>query len=184
MEDSKIVALYFQRSERAIDETARKYGPYLHKIAMNILSDREDSRECVNDTYLDAWRSIPPQKPTVLSAYLGKLTRRISIDLLRRRQSAKRGGGEYELSLWELAECVGENSTERAVDGKLLQEAVARYLATLSPDARNAFLCRYFYMDSVRETARICRLSEANTKVLLYRARQGLKAFLQEEGFL
>lgn len=184
MEDGKIVELYWQRSERAIGETERKYGAYLQKIAMNILSCREDSAECVSDTYLDAWRSIPPHRPQVLSAYLAKLTRRISIDLLRRRTSAKRGGSEYDLSLSELEECSGGDSTQLAVDARLLTDAIAQYLTTVSPDARNAFLCRYFYMDSIRETARACSLSEANTKVLLHRTRLGLKAYLQEEGFL
>ena len=99
MEDRQIVALYWDRNEAAIDHTDKKYGKYLAKIAFNILSDREDTQESVNDTYLAAWNSIPPNKPTVLSTYLGKLTRRISIDRFRKKSSQKRGGGEYALSL-------------------------------------------------------------------------------------
>ena len=97
MQDSQIVELYWNRNESAIDQTDKKYGRYLTKIAYNILADREDSMESVNDTYLAAWDSMPPHKPEVLSTYLGKLTRRISIDLFRKKSSQKRGGGEVEV---------------------------------------------------------------------------------------
>lgn len=184
MEDAKIVELYWQRRENAIDETARKYGSYLLKIAQNILFSREDSRECVNDTYLDAWNSMPPHRPNVLSTYLGKITRRISIDLLRKNTTLKRGGGEYILSLSELSDCIADSSPQQALDRKLLTDAIARYLQSVSQKAREAFICRYFYMDSLRDTARHCHLTEANAKVLLHRTRVGLKDFLKEEGFL
>ena len=107
MQDEKIVELYWQRDESAIEETQGKYGRYLGKIAYNILADLEDSQESVNDTYLAAWNSMPPQKPSVLATYLGKITRRISIDIFRRRHREKRQASEYALSLSELEDCVG-----------------------------------------------------------------------------
>ena len=149
MEDEKIVDLYWQRSESAIRETEIKYDRYLTKIAYNILADTEDSRESVNDTYLAAWNSMPPHRPGVLSTYLGKLTRRISIDCFRRRTRQKRGGSEYELSLSELGDCVsGGNTTEEIVNVKLLADAIGIFLRLQSEEARNAFIGRYYYQDS------------------------------------
>lgn len=184
MEDSQIVSLYWQRDEVAIDHTEKKYGQYLTTIAYNILADREDSHESVNDTYLAAWNSMPPQKPQVLSTYLGKLTRRISIDLFRKRTSQKRGGSEYALSLEELGDCIGSNSTEEALDVQLLSQAIAGFLQTVSPEARNVFLCRYYYLDPVKKIAGYCGISEAKVKILLHRTRQGLWDYLQKEGFV
>ena len=184
MEDSQIVSLYWQRDEVAIDHTEKKYGQYLTAIAYNILADREDSHESVNDTYLAAWNSMPPQKPQVLSTYLGKLTRRISIDLFRKRTSQKRGGSEYALSLEELGECIGSNSTEEALDAQLLSQSIAGFLQTLSPEARNVFLCRYYYLDPVKKIAGYCGISEAKVKILLHRTRQGRWEHLQKEGFV
>ncbi len=185
MEDAQIVALYWDRDESALRETERKYGPYLTKIAVNILADREDSRESVNDTYLKAWNSIPPQRPTSLSAYLAKLVRDLSIDRLRARQREKRRASEYAQSLTELDECVsGGDTTAEHVDLHLLGEAISSYLRTLPAPARNVFVGRYFYADSLREVARYCGMGEGKAKSLLYRTRQGLKAYLEQEGFL
>lgn len=184
MEDSQIVNLYWDRNETAIDHTDKKYGRYLGKIAFQILNDREDSQESVNDTYLAAWNSIPPQRPSVLSTYLGKLTRRISIDLFRKKTAQKRGRGEYEQSLEELGQCVTDGSTpEETVDAQLLAEAIDRFLRTLSSEARNTFIGRYYYLDSIREIAAYCRISESKAKILLHRTRTALRAFLEEEGY-
>jgi len=185
MEDSRIVSLYWDRDETAIEQTDRKYGRYLTKIAYNILADREDSKESVNDTYLAAWDSMPPHRPDVLSTYLGKLTRRISIDLFRRKTSQKRGGGEYALSLQELEDCIsGGNTTEQALDMQLLSETIAQYLRTVTEEARNVFIGRYYYLDPVKQIASYCRISESKVKILLYRTRQGLWEHLQKEGFV
>lgn len=184
MEDSAIVSLYWDRDETAITQTQRKYGQYLLKIAVNILADREDSQESVNDTYLAAWNSMPPQRPAVLSAYLGKLTRRISIDSLRKRTSQKRGGGEYALSLEELGECADSSSPEKDLEAKALAEIIADFLQTQSGEVRNVFIGRYYYMDPVKDIARYCHISESKVKILLYRARQGLRQRLEKEGFL
>lgn len=116
MQDEKILDLYWERNESAIYETEQKYGRYLTKIAYNILADMEDSKESVNDTYLGAWNSMPPHKPEILSTYLVKITRRISIDLFRKRNRKKRQISEYTISLEELGDCVSAGDTARAVD--------------------------------------------------------------------
>lgn len=184
MEDEQIVALYWERSEAAISETEQKYDRYLTRIAYNILSDQEDSRESVNDTYLAAWESMPPHRPGVLSAYLAKLTRRISIDQFRYRNREKRKGSEYALSLEELGDCVsGGNSTEEIVNVKLLADAIGIYLRLQPEDNRNVFLGRYYYLDSLREISRYTGMSESKVKTLLYRTRLGLKDYLRKEGF-
>lgn len=185
MEDSQIVALYWDRDEAAITQTDKKYGKYLAKIAYNILADREDTQESVNDTYLAAWDSMPPHRPNVLSTYLGKLTRRISIDLFRKKTSQKRCCGEYTLSLEELGDCVsGGDSTQEAVTVTLLAQSIEQYLRSVSREARNVFLCRYYYLDSVKQIAATCGFTESKVKLLLYRTRQGLHNHLEKEGFL
>lgn len=184
MEDEQIVSLYWDRNERAIQETETKYDRYLTKIAYNILANHEDSRESVNDTYLAAWDSMPPHRPSVLSAYLAKLTRRISIDCFRYRTRDKRLGSEYAISLSELGDCVsGGNTTEEIVNVKLLADAIGIYLRTQSAEARNAFIGRYYFLDSLREVSAYLGISESKCKTLLYRTRLGLKAYLEKEGF-
>lgn len=184
MQDEKIVALYWQRDKNAIRETEQKYGRYLSRIAHNILSDFEDSREAVNDTYLRAWNSMPPHKPGVLATYLGKITRQLSIDIFRSRNREKRRASQYALSLSELEECVsGGNTTEQDVDLHLLAEAINAYLYTLTPQARNTFVGRYYYMDSIREVAAYYGMSESGVKSMLFRTRQGLRNYLEQEGF-
>lgn len=185
MEDSQIVALYWDRNETAIDHTDKKYGRYLAKIAYNILADREDSQESVNDTYLAAWESMPPHKPNALSTYLGKLTRRISIDLFRKKSSQKRGGGEYALSLQELEDSIsGGDTTQQAVELQQLSQAIESYLRSIGEEARNVFIGRYYYLDPVKTIAGYCHISESKVKILLHRTRQGLWEYLQREGFV
>ncbi len=184
MTDAQIVELYHTRNEQAIEETQKKYHRYLLKIAFNILHNDPDSEESVNDTYLAAWNSMPPHKPTVLSTYLGKLTRRISIDLFRKKNREKRKGSEYALSLTELEECVsGGELPEETLENQLLADAIGRYLQTASSDARHLFIGRYYYMDSLREVASYCGMSESKAKSLLFRMRLELKEYLKKEGF-
>lgn len=185
MEDEAIVSLYWQRNESAIRETERKYDRYLTKIAMNILADREDSRESVNDSYLAAWNSMPPHRPGVLSTYLGKITRRISIDRFRYRTREKRRQSEYEISLSELGDCVsGGNTTEEAVNGKLLADAIGIWLRLQPEENRNLFLCRYYFLDSLQEVAKHCGITESKCKTVLFRMRKSLKEYLEKEGFV
>lgn len=185
MEDAQIVCLYWDRDETAIRETETKYDRYLTKIAYNILYDMEDSRESVNDTYLAAWNSMPPHRPSVLSAYLAKLTRRISIDCFRCRTRDKRLPSEYAVSLTELEDCLsGGDTTEEAVNVKLLADAIGIYLRLLPESARTAFIGRYYFLDPLKEVAAYCGMSESKAKSLLYRTRLGLKEYLKKEGYL
>lgn len=182
--DETIVELYWERKESAIEQTEQQYGGYLQKIAYNILSDAEDSKECVNDACLAAWRSIPPHRPKVLRSYLAKLTRQIAIDRLRSRKSIKRKASEYSLSLSELSDTFsGGDSVEDAFDAELLRETIDQFLLTLPKEARVAFLGRYYYFDSLKEVAAYCGMEESKLKSLLYCTRQSLRAYLIKEGF-
>lgn len=185
MEDRDIVALYWDRDEEAIAHTQRQYGSYLYKIAFQVLADREDSEESVNDTYWKAWGSIPPHRPGVLRTYLGKITRQLSIDRLRGRDRTKRRASEYALSLSELEECVSAGDvTQEQVDLRLLCESIQRFLSALPREARTVFVGRYYYLDPLRDIAGYQGMSQAKVKSLLYRTRQGLKRHLEQEGFL
>lgn len=184
MEDDKIVGLYWERDESAIRETEKKYDRYLNRIAYNVLWDVEDSRESVNDTYLKAWDSMPPHRPGILATYLGKITRQTSIDKYRKKNSHKRRCSEYVLSLSELGDCVsGEETPEQAMELQVLAGAISTYLHSLSGENRNIFVCRYYFMDSIRDIAGYCGASESKIKSSLYRMRNGLRTYLEEEGF-
>lgn len=185
MEDSKIIELYWQRDEDAIHKTEEKYGNYLTKISFNILNCVEDSKECVNDTYLQAWKNIPPVKPDNLGTYLGKIARNISINKLRDKNAIKRQSNQYAVSLSELSECI---SADVILDDRLNEEELAKligkYLRKISEDARKCFIRKYFHMETVKEIAEFYDMSEAKVKTLLHRSRKGLKEFLKKEGYL
>ena len=184
MEDHQIIALYCQRQTNALAETQKKYGRYLLSIANHILSRYEDSEECVNDTYLAAWNSIPPQKPGVLSTYLGKITRRISIDRWRARTAGKRGGSETDLALEELEWCVsGSRSLEDELDRKELIRALDRFLGALPEMERRVFLQRYWAMASIGDICALYHFSESKVASMLHRTRKKLRTALEKEGF-
>lgn len=184
MDDHRIVDLYWNRDEAAIRETDARYGRYLWTIAFNVLADREDSDECVNDTYHKAWSVIPPRRPASLSPFLGCIVRHLAVDRYRHRTAVKRTMSEYALSLDELAECVsgGEEPHETA-ELRALAQAIGTYLSGLSREARNVFLWRYYFMDSIKEIARRLGLSESQVKSVLHRTRLGLREYLVKEGF-
>lgn len=185
MEDSLIVDLYWKREESAIRETENKYGNYLMKIACNILADFEDSKEVVNDTYMKAWNSMPVHRPDILSTYLGKVTRQLSIDVYRKKTSQKRVRSEYTVSLSELEECAADKDTpEQEIELQLLANLISTYLWSLSEEIRNVFVCRYFFMDSIKEIAGYNNVSESKIKSMLYRTRLGLKRYLEKEGYV
>ncbi len=184
MDDQQIVALYLARSEEAIALTQEVYGAYLARVACNIVFDPEDSRECVNDTFLAAWNSIPPHKPQNLCTYLSKITRQLAIDVFRKKQAEKRQPSQYALSLSELEGVIpGGTDPSEVLDAKLLDESIDRFLRSLPEDTRNVFLGRYFYFDPVKEVAAYCGISEGKAKTLLHRTRKKLKEHLQKEGF-
>lgn len=185
MEDSRIVELYWDRSERAISETSNKYGKYCYAIAYHILADPGDADESVNDTYLGAWNAMPPHRPSVLSTFLGKLTRRISINRWSEKRAEKRGGGQVPLALDELSEAIASPDTpEQALDARELAAAVDRFLASLPEPERDLFVCRYWFLAPVAELSGKFGFSQSKTKSMLFRTRQKLKAHLEKEGFV
>ena len=185
MEDQQIIDLYFARSEQAIQETDNKYGGYCFSIAYNILANREDSEESVSDTYLAAWKHIPPRRPGILSAFLGKITRHLALDRWRSRNAYKRGGGEVPLALEELGECVSPADTpEDAFARKELERTVNRFLDSLPETERSVFLCRYWYLDPIEKIAANFGFSQSKVTSMLHRTRGKLKALLAKEEIL
>jgi len=180
MEDTRITELFWQRDERAIAEARSKYGAYCRTIAGNILQNQEDAEECVDDTLLRAWDSIPPDRPSRLSAYLGKIARNLAIDKYRRGTSQKRGGGQVALCLEELSECIGENKPVE--DSVVLKDLINGFLRTLPEKSRRIFLFRYWYCMPIREVAAQCGASEGAVKMSLRRTRAALKEYLEKEG--
>ena len=166
MEDSAIIDLYWAREERALSETDAKYGGYCRSIAHNILKNREDSEECVSDTWLHAWNAMPPQRPSILSSFLGRITRNLSFDRCRRQNAEKRGGGLLPLALDELS------------------EAIDRFLRTLPERECSIFLRRYWYVDSVQDIAARYALRENTAKSILFRTREKLRRYLAGEGII
>lgn len=184
MEDGTIVELYWQRDESAIAQTASKYGNYLHSISYRILSNAEDAEECVNDTYNAAWEAIPPHRPSLLSTFLGKIIRRISIDRWRKLSADKRGGGEAAVALEELEECVsGSGSVEDEIERRELTRMINEFIRALPHTERQVFMCRYWYMDPVADIAKQFGFSESKVKSMLYRIRGRLRARLEKEGY-
>lgn len=185
MEDAQIVDLYWARSENAISETSAKYGKYCYAIAYNVLANHEDADESVNDTFLDAWNSMPPHRPSILSTFLGKITRRISIDKWRGRTAEKRGGGEIALALDELSDCIPSgHNVEHEVEAAELAKVINDFVMSLPPMDRRVFICRYWYLDSISTISQQFSFSESKIKMMLYRQRQRLLSHLEGEVFL
>ena len=183
MDDETIVGLYWTRQESAIAESERKYGNYCRAIADNILHSREDSEECVSDTWLHAWNAIPPKRPAVLSAFLGKITRNLALDRWKLQHAEKRGSGSVALALDELAECIPSGGgLERVLDEKELSSTLDAFLRTLPERECSVFLRRYWYSDSVRDVARRFGMNENSTKSMLFRTREKLRKYLEGEG--
>ena len=183
MDDNEILDLYFARSEQAIAETDRKYGNYCFYIASHILSNPADAEESVSDTYFSAWTLIPPRRPARLSVFLGKLTRNLSIDRWRKNTAGKRGSGETQLLLDELAECVtGAESPETEMLRKELSAALNRFLRALPDQDRTVFLLRYYHAYSQGEIAQKTGFSQNQVKYILQRTRKNLANTLKKEG--
>lgn len=183
LKDTEIIELYFQRDERAITETQIGYGKYCYSIAYHILHTKEDSDECVNDTYLRAWNSIPPNRPNHLSLFLGAITRNLSIDMWKRKNASKRGNGEMNVALDELAECIPDaKSTEDIVETAELSRLINDFLHTLKEKDCNVFLRRYWYSEEYKEIADRYQMNMNSVKTSLFRTRQRLKDFLEQEG--
>lgn len=182
MDDKQIIDLYFQRNETAITETATKYGAFCHKIALNILSIREDAEECVNDTYHSVWNQIPPTNPCSFRAFLGRITRNISISRFRALRAKKRYNG-IELMLSELEECVPDSSNvEQTIEAKELSSYINAWLYIQSEKDAVVFIRRYWYGDSVQDLAKKSGTTAAKMAQTMLRLRKSLKAYLEQKG--
>ena len=185
MEDEKIIELFWNRSESAISETAQKYGNYCYSIAYNILTNSEDAEESVSDTYMAAWKAMPPRRPSILASFLGKITRHLSIDRWRSRHRYKRGGGEIVLALEELEDCIADSQTvEMALERKQLAVVFNRFLDSLPEMDRRVFLCRYWYLDPIADIAGYYGFSVSKVTSMLHRTRKKLRTTLEKEGLL
>ncbi|MCR5808646.1 MAG: RNA polymerase sigma factor [Clostridiales bacterium] len=184
MDDIKLLELYFNRDEEAIKQTHVKYGDYCFAVANNILSNREDAEECVNDTYLKAWNSIPPQRPKVLRLFLARIARNMSLDRYEKRMTQKRGGGETELAIEELSECIGGSaSVEGEIMKKELENTVKRFIKSLNERDRTVFLRRYFYLEPNPKIAQRLDMSSDSIAAVLNRIRKKLRKYLEKEGY-
>ena len=182
MDDSRIIMLFWQRSEDAIAAVQQKYGRYCHSIAYQILSNNEDAEECVNDTYIGAWNAIPPHRPEKLSVFLGKITRNLSLKKWRAKNTAKRGGGETALALHEIEECISyENNIEAYLNAEELAEILNTFLDGLAAMERRVFLCRYWYFDSISDISVRFGFTQSKVKMMLKRTREKLLRHLEQE---
>ena len=185
MEDSEIVALYWQRDERAIAETDGKYGPFCRAMARNLLGSPEDAEECVSDTWMEAWNSMPEERPELLRPWLGRVLRMNAIDRWRKNRRQKRFGGVEDLVL-ELEDCVPATSDgpQQALEASELGELLRRWLDGLGREDRRLFLRRYWYGDGVSALAKDLGWGESRVKTALHRLRKGLREHLEKEGWL
>lgn len=180
MEDEAIIRLYHARNERAIDETDKKYGRYLSSIALGLLSGSEDAQECVNDTYLSAWRRMPPDTPKCLRIYLGRMVRNISVSLFRKNHAAKRFS-EAQLLLSELEDTLPDSSGEGEASLREVTDAIAAWLRTQPKDDRALFVLRYWYMESVESLSAKTGMRREAVSQKLLKMRKKLRAALEKE---
>ena len=184
VEDSEILDMYFERNEAAIDETKKKYGRRIFKVSQNILRINEDAEECVSDTLLKAWNVIPPGRPEMFGAFLAKIARNLSLNKLEARGAAKRGGGEKNVLLSELEECLPSPNErpEDAHEAALVTASINSFLAEMPKPARVAFVLRYFHGESISAISTRFKMSESKIKSILFRTRKKLRVHLEKEG--
>ena len=185
MDDDKIIDLYWDRSEVAISHTANKYGRYCHYISYNILYNVEDAEECVNDTYLGAWESMPPQRPNNLSTFLGKITRNLSLNRYKFYNAKKRGLGQIELVLSELDDCIpAPDNVAQATDEMILVESIDCFLYNQSDIKQKIFVRRYWYLHPIKNIAEQFEMTENKVTSMLFRMRNELRLYLEKEGIM
>ncbi len=184
MDDNKIIDLYFDRNQLAIGATENKYSAYCKQICMNILHDEQDTEEILSDTYLKLWNTIPPQKPQSLMAYIAKIARNLSINKLKAKNAQKRSDDESPLSYDELDVCTPSNvNVESEAEVNLLSKQISQFLYTQKEDARNIFIRRYFYCDSIEVISERFSFSISKVKSTLMRTREKLRIYLEKEGY-
>ena len=185
MDDEKIIELYWRRDEQAIKETDNKYRHYCMKISKNILSDLSDSEENVNDTYMQVWNAIPPHRPRMFPAFLGRITRNLALNKLKARHAKKRLAGEYAISLDELDDCIPSKITVDDETGIAeLSKSLSRFLYDQNAQSRNVFICRYFYCYSISDISELFGCGQSKVKSILMRTRARLKLHLEKEGMI
>ena len=183
MEDAHIIGLYWARDEGAIRASDAKYGGLCRALSRNILGSPEDAEECVNDTWLRAWNAMPPQRPGILSAFFGKLTRNLSLDRRRRLKAAKRGGSQVEVALHELEDCLPDHRRpDENLEASETAAIISAFLRTYPAEDRALFVRRYFYLEPLNGLADRFGLSVGQTKSRLHRMRTRLKQELEREG--
>ena len=184
MEDSAIIDLYWSRDQRAIEETAGKYGPFLESLVWNILRSRGDTEECVNDTYLRAWNAIPPARPAAFRAWLGRIARNLSLDRWKAARAQRRGGGA-EVLLGELDDCVPAlHGVEKQLEDQEIAALISAFLRRLPAESRVIFLRRYWYGQDLADIAAERRCGVGKVKSSLFRTRKALRAYLEQEGVI
>lgn len=183
VKDSEIIELYFARSEDAITETDKKHGAFCRAMTLGILGNREDSEECVNDTYMRLWELIPPQRPDRFRAFISRVARNIALNMLERMNAKKRGGRYFAAAYDELSESLpSSENVEKSVDDKALSALLDRFLRSLDPEKQLIFLKRYWYLRTVPEIAAEMHLGESKVKMSLHRTREKLREYLEKEG--
>lgn len=182
--DEEIVELYWNRNEDAIAYTEKKYGKYLYAIAYNILRDRLDCEECVNDTYLGTWNRIPPTRPNVFRAFIARIARNVSVDRFRKNRRQSNVPTEMTVSLEELDECISQRaSVEEEYILREMVRSLNSYLHTQSPTNVYMFICRYYYADSVKTIAQMTDVKEDTVYRTLSKMRGELKTLFEKEGY-
>ena len=184
MDDEQILDLYFARDEQALAETDRKYGGYCFTLANGILNSEQDAEETVSDTYWKAWNTIPPHRPSVFKLFLAKITRNLAFSRWRQASAEKRGGGEMNLVLEELAECIAAPvGVEEQVNAKELGKTIRAFLDTLPAREQDIFLRRYFFVEESGTIAKRYGMKPATVLRTLSRTRMKLKKYLTREGY-
>ena len=183
IDDEKIIDLFFERSEQGIRELDNKYGAVCHNLSYNIVNNRQDAEECVNDTYFRTWNAIPPARPAAFRAWLGRITRNLSLDRWNQERAQKRGGDETALLLGELNECIpAPHRTEQHLEDQALADLISAFLRTLPRENRVIFLRRYWYGESLEAIASGLGCSIGKVKSSLFRTRGKLRTYLEREG--
>ncbi len=183
MNDNEIIDLFFARDPQAIQAAKEAYGGYCGYVAGNLLQNRMDQEECLNDTWMHAWNAIPPSRPQHLGPFLGKITRNLALNCIRREQTQKRGGSTVQAAMEELEGCIpAVGDAYAALEEKQLPELLNRFLEELPQEKRVAFVLRYYYGTSILKIAGQLRCSESRVKSMLHRTRKQLRAFLEQEG--
>jgi RNA polymerase sigma-70 factor (ECF subfamily) len=187
LDDKEIVDLFFERKEEALEETKLKYNYQMFHTSMNILRNTQEAEECVNDTLLKAWESIPPTRPQILGAFLMKIIRNLSINKWKAKGARRRGGNNVDLLLSELEECIPHSQIgrpEEEYEAKLVTAAINECLESMNQTTRVTFVLRYFHGESIRNISERCNMTESKVKSLLFRSRKKLKTHLEKKGIL